>query len=140
MEPAVITGVFNIGKRLIDKLIPDPEQKARAVYELAQLEQKGELAELAAEQAQIMGQIEINKIEAGSQSFWKSGWRPFTGWVCASGVAYQVMFRPIGGWIMQNLAGWQLPPNIDTSTLLAILFPLLGIGGYRTIEKIKGKA
>jgi hypothetical protein len=42
-----LAGLMDIGGKLIDKLIPDPEAKARAQLELAKLAQDGELAKLA---------------------------------------------------------------------------------------------
>ena len=42
-----LDGILSIGGKLIDKLIPDPEAKARAQLELATLAQSGELAKMA---------------------------------------------------------------------------------------------
>jgi hypothetical protein len=42
-----LAGLMDIGGKLIDKLIPDPEAKARAQLELAKLAKDGELAKLA---------------------------------------------------------------------------------------------
>jgi len=44
-----ITGLLAVGGKLIDKLIPDPEAKAKAQLELATLAQSGELAKMANE-------------------------------------------------------------------------------------------
>jgi hypothetical protein len=44
-----ITGLLQVGGKIIDKLIPDPEAKARAQLELATLAQNGELAKMANE-------------------------------------------------------------------------------------------
>ena len=44
-----ITGLLAVGGKLIDKLIPDAEAKARAQLELATLAQSGELAKMANE-------------------------------------------------------------------------------------------
>ena len=44
-----ITGLLAVGGKIIDKLIPDPEQKAKAQLELATLAQNGELAKMANE-------------------------------------------------------------------------------------------
>jgi len=44
-----ITGLLAVGGKIIDKLIPDPEAKARAQLELATLAQNGELAKMANE-------------------------------------------------------------------------------------------
>lgn len=42
-----IDALLGIGGKLIDKLIPDPEAKAKAQLDLAQLAQSGELAQMA---------------------------------------------------------------------------------------------
>src|SRR5512138_126440 len=52
----LLDALLGIGGKLIDKLIPDPEQKAKAQLQLAELAQNGELAKMANE-------TEIYKIE-----------------------------------------------------------------------------
>jgi hypothetical protein len=42
-----LTALLDVGGKLIDKLIPDPEAKAKAQLELATLAQSGELAKMA---------------------------------------------------------------------------------------------
>jgi hypothetical protein len=42
-----LTALLEVGGKLIDKLIPDPEAKAKAQLELATLAQSGELAKMA---------------------------------------------------------------------------------------------
>ena len=42
-----LTALLEVGGKLIDKLIPDPEAKAKAQMELAKLAQDGELAKMA---------------------------------------------------------------------------------------------
>ena len=42
-----LDAILNIGGKLIDKLIPDPEAKAKAQLELTKLAQDGELAQMA---------------------------------------------------------------------------------------------
>jgi hypothetical protein len=42
-----LDAILNVGGKLIDKLIPDPEAKARAQLELTKLAQDGELAKMA---------------------------------------------------------------------------------------------
>ena len=44
-----LTAILEVGTKLIDKLIPDPEAKAKAQMDLAQLAQTGELAKMANE-------------------------------------------------------------------------------------------
>jgi polyferredoxin len=42
-----LTALLEVGGKLIDKLIPDPEAKAKAQMELAKLAQDGELTKMA---------------------------------------------------------------------------------------------
>ena len=44
-----LDALLSVGEKLIDKLIPDPEAKAKAQLELAKMAQDGELAKLANE-------------------------------------------------------------------------------------------
>ncbi len=44
-----LDAILNIGAKLVDKLIPDPEAKAKAQLELAKMAQDGELFKLANE-------------------------------------------------------------------------------------------
>ena len=48
-----IADLLNIGGKLIDKLIPDPEAKAKAQLDLAKLAQDGQLAQIQAEMADL---------------------------------------------------------------------------------------
>jgi hypothetical protein len=76
-----ITAILSIGSKVIDRVWPDPTQAAAAKLELFKLQQSGELQ-------QIMGQLEINKVEAGNASVFVSGWRPFIGWMCGAACAW----------------------------------------------------
>lgn len=121
-------------------IIGDPAllQKARE-FEAQYSKQILEI-HLGALQKSDEGQVELNKIDGASDSFFRSGWRPATGWVCVFGLAYQLLVRPLGGWVMQQLLGWTPPPSLEVDTLMTLLFGLLGLGAYRTVERIKGKA
>ena len=80
-----------------------------------------------------MAQVELNKIEAQHRSIFVAGWRPAIGWVCAIGLLYNLILRPVA-----NGFGGEFPA-IDSSTLHSLIIALLGLGGLRTFEKIKGK-
>ena len=45
----LLDSILQVGNKLIDKLIPDPEAKAKAQLDLAMLAQSGELAKMANE-------------------------------------------------------------------------------------------
>lgn len=91
--------------------------------------------ELAAQTAQT----KINEIEAANPSIFVSGWRPAAGWVCVGGFAYQCVVRPFLCWASLNFQ-WIQPPSLELDALLTLLGGLLGLGGYRMAEKVKGVA
>lgn len=122
---------------LLEKILPDPKAAADAKLKMLELAQQGELAQLTAETQLAQGQIDVNKIEAGSDSLFKSGWRPAAGWTCVGGLFYQLLARPILGWAMTNAYGWSTPPSLELDTLMTLLFGMLGLGAYRTAEKLR---
>lgn len=125
---------------LLDRVLPDPAQASEAKLRLLELAQKGELAAMDADMRLALGQMEINKAEASTDLF-RGGWRPACGWVCAAGLGYTFLLRPILPWVAGLFgANVEAMPNIDTDTLMVLLTGMLGLGGLRTVERIKGKA
>ena len=53
-----LDAILNIGGKLIDKLIPDPEQKAKAQLDLQTLAQQGELAHIQADIDKFKAEVE----------------------------------------------------------------------------------
>lgn len=127
--------VFDFGGKLIDKIFPDKTAADAAKLKLFELQQSGELAQLAALQKSDEGQNEVNKIEAQSDSLFKSGWRPAVGWVCVIGLVYTFLAQPLLAWASVNF-DWKTPPNLELEQLLTLLFGMLGLGYYRTREKL----
>lgn len=121
---------------LIDKLvdrIPDPNERAR---EKARIET--EL--LAAANAQQAQQVEINKIEAANPNLFVSGWRPFIGWCCGLGIFWAFLGQPVAVWVVTTFKFATSVPQVETGYLLEMVLAMLGIGGLRTFEKLKGVA
>ena len=130
MNPLLLGPVFEIGGKLIDRLFPDPAQKAAAEFELIKMTQAGELQT-------TLAQLEINAREAAHPSTFVAGWRPFVGWTCGIGLIYATVGHNLLSWLA-NAKGWPAPPEVDADLLIYTLGGLLGIGGLRTIEKVKG--
>jgi hypothetical protein len=126
---------------LLDKVLPDQKAAAYAKLELMKIAQTGELAALDADVKLALGQMEINKAEAQSPDFFRGGWRPAVGWTCVLGLFYTYAGRPLLPWFAAVL-GLEVPPlpPIDTSELMILLGGLLGLGGMRSLERIKGKS
>jgi len=126
--------------QVLDKVLPDPQAAAEAKLKALEMAQRGELAQLDADLRLALGQIEVNKVEAGADNF-RGGWRPAAGWVCAFGLGYEFLLRPLLPWLV-NLTGHQVPPmpGIDIDALMALLAGMLGLGGLRTFERVKGRS
>lgn len=124
---------------LLDRVLPDPKIASDAKVKLLEMQQTGDLAELENATKLALGQLEVNKVEAGTDWF-RGGWRPMTGWVCAGGLGYQIIVRPLLAWVSANWLHWTVPPSLETETLMTLLFGMLGLGAYRTTERLKGKA
>ena len=131
MDP--ITAIVTVGSQLITRLFPDPAQAAAANLELTKMQMSGELA-------QITGQLDINKVEAASTSVFVSGWRPFVGWVCGLGLGYVAIVEPMARFIATMVGYTGNFPVIDTTITMQVLMGMLGMGGLRTLDKIKGVA
>lgn len=132
--------ILQAGLSIIDKLVPDPQQKAAMKLKMLELQQQGEFKQLEADLQLAQGQIDINKVEAASDDPFKSGWRPFIGWVCGVGFAVQFVVAPLGSWVAALYGHSVVFPNMDLETMMPLLFGMLGLGAYRTYEKSKGVA
>lgn len=133
----IIGGLIEAALKIIDKVIPDPAQKAAAQLKILELQQAGEFKQLEADVQLAMGQVDINKLEAASDDPFKSGWRPFIGWVCGSGFAIQYVVGPLSSWIAALNDHPVSFPEMDMTTMMPLLFGMLGLGAYRTYEKTR---
>ena len=77
---------------------------------------------------------ELNIAEAKHRSIFVAGWRPFIGWVCGVAFAFHFIALPIILTYSDHT-----PPEFDTNSLFTVLMGMLGLGGLRTYEKMKGK-
>jgi hypothetical protein len=119
---------------IIDKLIPDADAKAKAQADLLMMQAKGEL------DAQL-SQIQVNLKEAENPSVFVAGWRPFTGWVCGTALAYVAIVEPVARFVASVWFGYSGAfPVIDTDLTLQVLLGMLGLGAFRSFEKVKDVA
>ena len=113
--------------RILDKFIPDKDLKEKLEHEIKLEIQKANLA-----------QIEVNKAEAAHRTVFVAGWRPFIGWTCGLALAYHFILQPIIVFTMSvNGLDYDLP-EFDMGSLMTIVLGLLGLGGMRSFEKLKG--
>jgi hypothetical protein len=119
-----IGAVADLASTVISRLWPDKTEQERA--------------QLAAALTIVQGQLDANRVEAASPSAFTSGWRPGVGWVCVAALAMQYVARPLVAWV-GLVTGHPLPelPGIDGS-LWELMLGMLGLGGLRSFEKVKG--
>ena len=126
MDITGLGAVSDLANTVIGKIWPD---KSAA-----------EQQQLAAAVMVVQGQLDINKAEAANPSVFVSGWRPFIGWVCGFACAWNWIGLPI---VATALKFYQVDVPVSPANLtemLPVLMGMLGLGGLRTIEKIKGVA
>lgn len=126
--PQMVTTIGGI----VNKFVPDRDAQIKLQAEIQQ-----QLIQIEADAAKA--QAEINQVEAGSSNLFVSGWRPCVGWVCATAFLWQFVGQPFFSFFY-TLATKQPAPVValDHDALNTVLFGLLGLGGFRTWEKVKG--
>jgi Holin of 3TMs, for gene-transfer release len=147
--PAAAKEVLDIGTALIDRLWPDKEkqaeQRAAAAQHVQDLAQERWKALLEASSAADAGQVEIDKLEAQSDSLLKSGWRPAIGWVGAVAlftyyVPYCIVATVIWAhqcWVTGTLVA---RPDLGIMDLIALVSSMLGTATLRSLDKWKNVA
>jgi hypothetical protein len=117
---------------LLDKFIPDADERNRLAHEIATMSER-HAHELA------KGQLEVNKTEAAHKSLFVAGWRPFVGWTCGLALFWHFLGLPVV-LFWTAYTGAEVPelPVFDMQSLMTVLLGMLGLGGLRTYEKMKG--
>lgn len=138
MDPITLGSIFNIGSKIIDKIFPDPEQRAKAQLELLKMQQQGDLDEVKVQLSAIIA-------EAQSPDPWTSRARPsflyvvyiLLLWSIPMGVL--AVFRPDAAMsFTAGFKGWMgaIPDSILTLFGTVMTGYVLG----RSWEKVKGAA
>lgn len=78
MDPVTISSLIGVGKSLISRIWPDPNEQAEQLHKLSELEQKSDLAELQAFVQVLQGRMAIIQTEARSEHWITANWRPIT--------------------------------------------------------------
>lgn len=112
----------------LDELFTSDEEREAAKLKLMSTLQQPHIL-------QAMTNIE----EAKHRSVFVAGWRPAIGWTAALGLAYQFLIYPFAGLVN---AYTQIPvgelPVLQGEQLMTLTLSLLGLGGLRSFEKMKG--
>ena len=128
-----LTALFDVGMKVLDKFIPDPEAKAKAQQELLQMQQEGKLAELNADNIEAQELTKRQAADMMSDSWLSKNIRPMT-----------LVFILMTYTTFAMMSAWDVEVNNNYVELLGqwgMLIMSFYFGG-RTLEKImdmKGK-
>ncbi len=137
----MIGTIATIAGSLVQKFIPvisefvEDKDKANALA--------FKLSTMGAEHAhnETMEIHKTNQQEAAHKSLFVAGWRPFIGWTCGMGLAFNFVGMPILSYTF-IISGSDIPtPSpLDMSTMMPVIMGMLGLGAARSYEKVKGVA
>jgi hypothetical protein len=138
IDPITISGILGIGSKIIDKLVPDPEQRAKAQIKLLAMQQRGDLDEMKTQLSAIIA-------EAQSSDPWTSRARPsflyvvyvLLLWSIPMGV--MTIFRPdAAAAFTAGFRAWMLAIPEPVLTLFGVV--MTGYVAGRSWEKVRGAA
>lgn len=124
---------------IITALIPVIADLAKRLFPNDPAKQQELQSEMIKQIAEInIAQAEINKEEAKHQSRFVAGWRPFIGWICGLALSMNWLIFPL----VENISFYFNAPIVvsylNTEEIMGLVFGMLGMGGLRTYEKIRG--
>ena len=126
MDPVTIGSLIGVGKELISRVWPDPQDQAEELRKLEELRQKGELAELQAYIQVMQARLSVIQAEATSEHFLTANWRP-------------IVMLVFTGLIVARWFGLSAEAITDREYIEIWEILKLGIGGYvvgRSAEKV----
>ena len=136
LADSTVEGISNF----LNGLAPSDQIKLKELdneFKMFMIEQGNriELAELGL----LQGQLEINKVEAASTSFFVAGWRPLCGWIGGVALGYAAILEPLMRFAATVIFSYKGTfPVIDTMLTLQVLMVMLGLAGLRTYDKKVG--
>lgn len=127
----VVGAIVGPVKDLISEFITDKDKQNDIAFKLATMATENAHSELIAN-------MDINKESAKHASVFVAGARPAAIWVGVFGLFLVLILFPLVTFIF-GLWGHKVDsPELDMVSLFALLGPLLGLGGYRMVETLKG--
>ena len=122
-----VAALLSIGEKVLDKVLPDPEARAKAQAMLLEMQQKGELAKLQADMNEQDNLTKRAEADMKSDSWLSKNIRPMT-----------LIFILITYTVFGMMSAWEIEVNNNYVELLGqwgMLIMSFYFGG-RTLEKI----
>lgn len=130
----IIGDIINAVKDVVSEVVVDKDKKNEINLRLKEIEDRAD----ERFHQELLGQIEVNKVEAAHPSVFVAGWRPAVGWISAVGLGWQFVLAPFSE-TLARWAGWTgTMPVVDTEALMMLILGMLGIGAQRSFDKAKG--
>jgi len=122
-----LSTILSIGEKILDRVLPDPEQKAQAHLELAKLAQQGKLAEIQADAVAMQETSKRWQADMASDSWLSKNIRPMT-----------LVFILLVYCTFALMSAWEMDVNESYVKLLGEWGQLIMLAyfGGRTVEKI----
>ena len=146
----IAKGVGSLAKDIREAIVgPEltSDQKAQIQIQLLAMEAAAQKAAADYESQLAAGQINLNTLDAQSTDRFRSYGRPAAIWMCVLGLFYSFILQPLLPWSVETFCAvfGYMPvikplPSLPTEILMTLGGSLLGLGGYRAWEKIKGKS
>jgi uncharacterized membrane protein (DUF106 family) len=122
-----LAAILSIGEKVLDRVLPDAEAKAKAMAELAKIEAEGRLAELQADQVAMQETSKRWEADMKSDSFLSKNIRPMT-----------LIFILVAYASFALMSAWDIEVNEAYVKLLGEWGQLIMLAyfGGRTVEKV----
>jgi hypothetical protein len=59
------------------------------------------------------------------------------GWTCGAAMALNFLIFPLASFVLAQTGHLVELPNLDMTQMMPVLMGMLGLGGLRTVEKLK---
>jgi uncharacterized membrane protein (DUF106 family) len=122
-----IAAILDVGMKVLDKFVPDPEARAKAQHELIKMQQEGRLAELQADNIEAQELTKRQQADMSSDSWLAKNIRPMT-----------LIFILLAYFLFAMMSAYGYNANEEYVSLLGqwgMLIMSFYFGG-RTLEKI----
>ena len=130
----IIGDIIGAVKDVVSEVVVDKDKKNELNVRLQELADKTDQRF----HEELMGQIEVNKVEAAHPSVFVAGWRPAVGWISAVGLGWQFVLSPFTETVARWFGWTGVMPVVDTESLMMLILGMLGIGAQRSFDKMKG--
>ena len=121
---SVLPGVIDVVDELVEDKDKANELKKKIEGQLIDLDKQTHLT---------------NQAEAQHKSIFVAGWRPMVGWTCSISFGIGALLVPLYNYVVL-ISGAELAqlPMYPLELTAGLLLAMLGYGGARTVEKLRG--